>query len=1134
MFDVALAISPIIRPRSNGLNAFAASLLLLMKLGKNHSFEDIASHFSIETQTAINLFYKVDMYYFRHHTNIPAVVDGNGVVNMNEVNKLFTNAFNSMSPYFAELSDAFEDPTGQQRRGVFLNIDATYLDTVSSNDVELQKSLYYLNRAGHTVKLTTLTNMMGKFLAVLPLSSSQSPSSGDSYLTSTYLNLQDQQYGRFSNYLRAILRGNQTYFTILACDAGYVMVSRNQPTQVQQLDTLVDVAAQEGCFLLHTSTKNHPYHIARNSRGKLEKVAFDETNKTLTETTVRITRLIRKPMEQSHCGLKQGYHITDAKKLPNSYLMPHSRSKLRKYGIDISFCNVCKMSYIAVTCCSLYNSYHPGFTIRYLNHNEQIVAARQVISRMFIENPLCYNEIWPIQLGRSDSQWQRVTLNQLAANDILNFPKLNNNNLDIAIHLCGGVHALSKSDSVLTYMQQLDLKGLNLTRIQLSTALQMMPNIQFEYFRMNAEPPNWDSSKFGQWQNLVLVRCAVPPSNKSASSRANYHYPVIAFGAGGSSRLGLPAPYNRIYFWYCVSCPSLNGLICMDKHLASLLKALSFNQVYKSTARIPDMLNTVADPARQVILALPSARTSTDIPLNVQRRSRDTRRNDPLYSGSWAVAAQPAVATTRVGSNAARGVPTRVITPAATFSSVQTTTSSARASVTTTTTTSARASVTSTTATAATAVQTSSAQSVSAIPSNVAAAPTSTTAIAAVSVPVTATAVGSISTSVLVTTTAVTPSLSAMVPVTTTAVTTSQAVATTTSVTGSSATLSTSSQRRSGKAKIVFVYIIENSNNLLIGQWQASGELLAVMTRFNAITHQPIPGQSPVRVPRNLNQFRGQHLQAAGLINDGNTCCLISFILACHRMSLKIHILDDPQDIRTQMFLLVLNALPCPRSFSLQLFIGVWNSVNRGLIIRQFEDISSISDGILGHLPLPDTNNGIPVLTRYKANYACHRCGNVEQNLHNWITKSFEKIPVINVPDQAVPIDVGVLLTTFLQTTFDIPCSTCGSQTQGHYSYDRGLFTVLRLNRYDQAYNVVRTRLSDNRGMTVGDGLIGNLISCVSHMGHHQAGHYVSYHRADSLWFRNSDDSRISGSSLHPFYCINNNESVNFLVYQNG
>ena len=153
-----------------------------------------------------------------------------------------------------------------------------------------------------------------------------------------------------------------------------------------------------------------------------------------------------------------------------------------------------------------------------------------------------------------------------------------------------------------------------------------------------------------------------------------------------------------------------------------------------------------------------------------------------------------------------------------------------------------------------------------------------------------------------------------------------------------------------------------------------------------------------------------------------------------------------------------------PQSFSLQLLIGVWNSVNGGFRIGQYEDISSVSYGIMGHLPLPDTNNGIPVLTRYKANYTCHRCGNVEQNLLNW----------------------------------------------------------------------VRTRLCDTRGQTVGDSLIGNLISCVSHMGHHQAGHYVSYHRAGNLWFRNSDSCRILGSSLHPFNCMDNQETANFIVYQNN
>ena len=92
---------------------------------------------------------------------------------------------------------------------MILNIDATYLDTTSTADLQLQKYFYYQPRAGHTIKLTTITSMKGKFLAVIPISSSQTPSSGDSYLLAKLTELWDDD-STAENYLRLVLMGNDS------------------------------------------------------------------------------------------------------------------------------------------------------------------------------------------------------------------------------------------------------------------------------------------------------------------------------------------------------------------------------------------------------------------------------------------------------------------------------------------------------------------------------------------------------------------------------------------------------------------------------------------------------------------------------------------------------------------------------------------------------------------------------------------------------------------------------------------------------------------------------------------------------------------------------------------------------------
>ena len=71
----------------------------------------------------------------------------------------------------------------------------------------------------------------------------------------------------------------------------------------------------------------------------------------------------------------------------------------------------------------------------------------------------------------------------------------------------------------------------------------------------------------------------------------------------------------------------------MDRHLAALLKALSFKQTFKSRARTIDLLNSVNPIECQVRHALPQAGPTRPIEPCV-RKSSDTRRNHFLLSSS--------------------------------------------------------------------------------------------------------------------------------------------------------------------------------------------------------------------------------------------------------------------------------------------------------------------------------------------------------------------------------------------------------------------------------------------------------------------------------------------------------------------
>ena len=431
--------------------------------------------------------------------------------------------------------------------------------------------------------------------------------------------------------MRSILRVNDQYFVVLICDAGFVIKVPNAPVQSRGPNavTLASVCEEEKCVLLHTSSKYERFHLVRTQAGKLRRVPWAPGNRTLDENVIKFVRIFRKFQEMIHAALKAMFKIMDMRHIWNSSLLPLTQKQLEMFGMPPEYSNVPKLSYIATVCCSLLNSHHPGFTPLYMDSAEQIRTANIILGRLFIENPLLYPEIWPVSFtkARTGNDWTELTFNDLARNDVLNFPKLDRYSVNpVALELVSGPHALKKADSILTYMGQLLLKDRNLSREDTVAELQNFPgNWKLQYMSIRTPPdfqprpdcprwvPAWWDLRFGPWHDLKIVRCRIPPSYRSATSPANYHWVVIMFGEEPSDRLQLRSPYDVIYYWQCYNCPSLNGLVSMDRHLASLLKALSFPDLYRSTAKTANILNTVAQPRRQMTRNLPNTHLSDHI-----------------------------------------------------------------------------------------------------------------------------------------------------------------------------------------------------------------------------------------------------------------------------------------------------------------------------------------------------------------------------------------------------------------------------------------------------------------------------------------------------------------------------------------
>ena len=1081
--------------RSSSLNIFAECFLMQFKLCHNDSFYKIASLFCLNTHNdASNVFYRQLTHQYLTNCNIPAII-ANATTNQAEVDKLLRCSYLRTPLYFKVLVKDFEDPSGRNRTPVILNIDGTYFDIQGSEDIELQKYMYYAPRSGHVAKWINITDLAPKFVGVLPVASSQSPSSGDGLLLAKHIQLQDGEGAGL--YIRTLLRGNDEFFVILASDAGFVVAVPNAPLEARgpNVVTLASVCQEEHCVLLHTSHKYERYHLARTAAGKIKKIPWSPGNPSLDENTVKLTRLLRKCQEQIHAALKGMFKILDMRNLWNECLLPFSARQLRWFGLPDEYKDIPKLNIIATVCCSTLNSNHPGFYPLYMDDVQQVRAAKLFMKRFFLQNPLLHPDIWPISFTSrgSGSGWSEITFGDLDTEDVLHFPKLDRDAINpIALEIVSGPHALQRAASLLTYMKQLGLKGQNLTREQTALELHNFPDewkLHFTEIRAPSEfqpsedcpswtPQWWDQDRFGPWHDLKLVKCKIPPSYKSATSAANYHTVVIAFGIEPSDQLCLRPPYDRIYFWYCFKCPSLNGTVSMDRHLSALLEALSFKHLYRSTAKTVNVLNTVADTSRQSTQVLPPTHTSADIPDNIERRGRDRRQHrggllDPLYDLDYSSVPVPPPVTAAHPVPAAHPVLALPPVPAA--------------------------------------------HPVLAPPPVPAAHPVP--APPPVVLPSTNSETGDDDDIVHNNNTANGETLfeSSAVPPPPTAQSTSSA-------NQGPAESSRPSARRTAPRR-----------------GQSPADILArYLSDLDSSGIFPIPDHS--QTPG--GDFSVNHLQNPGLLNDGNICSLISVILCFHRLGLKDHLIDPhfcftlsrTPDFPSWVFMKILSAMPSLQSFSLHLFILSWNSSNKmPRIDPGFADVSSLTEGLVTNLQVKQYANRPPVFTQFLASFKCNACGKNHLKVKNWEEQVQAAIPIFKLPINNQPVNVLELLDAYVQQPIQTRCSNqaCRSRiANARFDVDIGFFTVIAVNRFEEGQAAKRSNkllVSRNHHLQVDP---GELVSVVCHRGDVNFGHFVSYHRIGDQWFLN-DDSRQCAPSNNPLQDSNvENETVDLLFFK--
>ena len=1088
------------------LNIFAEVFLLLLKLCHQTSFDYLAVLFALGSKSnASEVFYRQLVYQYRTNCNIPAIIR-NGVTDMQELDKLLHTSYERTPPYFKHLLAKFEDPSGRNRTPVGLNIDATYFDIQGSEDIESQKYFYYPPRSNHTAKLLNLTDFSSKIVGLLPIASSQSPSSGDSLLIAKHIELEDGSDA--GKYVRSILRGNDQYFVVLVTDAGFVIFPPNAPTQSRGSTavTLADVCRQEGAVLLHTSNKHERYHLITTPEGKLRQVPHTPGKYTLDQNVVKLSRLLRKIQEQIHAALKGMFKILDMRHLCNSVLLPLTPSMLRRYHLhDEMFRDMPRLNYMVTVCCSILNSVHPGFSPAYMDPEQQQRYANILLARLFLENPLIHPDIWPISfLGpQRGTAWVEVSFRDLIDNDVIGFPKIPRDMINpVALELASGPHALQRADSLLTYMHQLLIKDEDLSREESIQRLQNFPydwkvqymdiqtptDFQPSLHRSRWCPDWWDEGRFGEWHDLRLVRCQIPPSYKSATARSNFHWTVIGFGTVPSDRLGLRYPYNRIYCWCCFRCPALNGSMGMDRHLAALLKALSFPEEYKCTAKPSNILNTVAGLRRQSTQILPQVQSS-DLPPQVYRRSKNTRltylgRTNPIYdlntvnpevnSSSFSFAADMSRHNSDTDSDdniATNDTPTQVdnVLP---FDSNT--------------------------------VNVEVDRPVSSPPDN--------------------TDHG----------TDQAPELSAedeshdhLSPSNIIGEENSPPVCDS----HGSSTPRTAPQSVPGTSRG------RRGPGTSLDRYIASLDLHGVYKIPDSLHNQS-----------DSQRFDISKLQKAGLINDGNVCCLISLLLSFHRIMIKDHLIapefcfamNGAPDYPSLLLHKIFSAMPSTAPFSLQLLLLSWNKEGRQPDIQPDlnNEISAVTEALVSNMQFKRYATRFPVMSSFRASFRCNRCGKNHVKLQYWEGQLQAHVPLLQIPPGNQPANIPRLFASYLEQSLQTRCTdqACRQRiTNANFETELGQFTILAVNRFDEngEKRMNRVELDNPDTSLTGYGLLGQIVSCVCHRGSVNHGHYVSYHRVDNQWYLN-DDSRPCHIAENPFnQTVHDSQTIEVLFFEN-
>ena len=129
------------RFRKTKLSLPAFTLMHRMKMHLNCSLRVLKQHFRVSIKTAADCLWRAWFHHYEKENVIPKMWSDPQTTE--EMMDEQYERFRISDPYFSDLVDLFEDPSGANRKPVCLLIDSTKIPVTKSKDAYQQKSSYF-------------------------------------------------------------------------------------------------------------------------------------------------------------------------------------------------------------------------------------------------------------------------------------------------------------------------------------------------------------------------------------------------------------------------------------------------------------------------------------------------------------------------------------------------------------------------------------------------------------------------------------------------------------------------------------------------------------------------------------------------------------------------------------------------------------------------------------------------------------------------------------------------------------------------------------------------------------------------------------------------------------------------------